>query len=124
MSPKILVVEDEECVRDLLRETLEGEGCEVVTARTGAEALELVEAAEFDCLFTDINMPGMDGWQLARSVRERLPDIPLAVITGLGEAVSSAEREAAGANWVITKPFDLGRIAQLASELSNAIQLA
>lgn len=117
--PVILVVEDEQCIRDLLRETLEFEGCEVVTARDGEEALELFGTREFDCLFTDVNMPGMNGWDLTRAVRERRPSIPVAVITGLGAGISLAEKVESQANWIVTKPFDLSRIAEVAGEVAR-----
>jgi CheY-like chemotaxis protein len=93
---------------------LEAEGYEVALARSGAEALERLEADSFDGIFTDIGMPGMSGWELARAVRERSATMPLAVITGWGDAVGLDEQEAAQVDWVVTKPFTAERIAELA----------
>ena len=62
-------------------------------------------------------MPEMSGWELARAVRERNSNIPLAVITGWGEAVGSSERKAAQVDWVVAKPFDTPQIVEIAQEV-------
>lgn len=116
---KILVVDDEVHVRELLAEILQSEGCEVAMASSGNDALELLEANRFDAIFTDIGMPGMSGWELARIIRERNTTIPLAVITGWGEAVGSLEQQAAQIDWVVTKPFAMARIVELAHNVSQ-----
>ncbi|HEX8559183.1 MAG TPA: ATP-binding protein, partial [Pyrinomonadaceae bacterium] len=118
---RILVAEDERDVRDLLCEILRAEGHEVCPAESGVEALELFRASAFDAVFTDIGMPGMSGWELARAVRELDATAPLAVITGWGDAVGSVEQRAARVDWVVTKPFDAGRIAELAADASRRI---
>src|ERR1051325_132028 len=102
-APRILVVDDEEAVRQLLMEILEIEGYEVTVAENGEEALRHFDAGRFKAVFTDVGMPGMSGWELARAIRERDADVRLAVITGWGEAVSSAEKETAHVDWVVTK---------------------
>ncbi len=116
---RILVVDDEEHVRDLLRDILETEGCKVSLARSAREALSLFEREDFDAIFTDVGMPEMSGWELSRAVRERNSNIPLAVITGWGEAVGSNEREAARVDWVVAKPFDTPRIIEIAQEVAR-----
>ena len=116
---RILVAEDERDVRELLCEILRAEGHEVYPAASGVEALELFRASDFDAVFTDIGMPGMSGWELARAVRETDGTVPLAVITGWGDAVGSAEQRAAHVDWVITKPFAADRIAELAADASH-----
>lgn len=116
---RILIVDDEESVRDLLRDILQKEGCEAVVAEGGRQALSLFEGGKFDAVFTDIGMPGMNGWELSRAVRQRNTDIPVAVITGWGEAVGSQERQAAQVNWVLAKPFDTPQIVQMAHEVSR-----
>jgi DNA-binding response OmpR family regulator len=62
-------------------------------------------------------MPDMNGWELSRAVRQRHSRIPVAVITGWGEAVSSLERQAAQVDWVVAKPFDAPQIAEMAREV-------
>ena len=110
---RILVVDDEHHVRELLCEMVCGEGCEAIAASNGAEALALFEAENFDAVFTDIGMPGMSGWELARAIRERHAQLPLAVITGWGDAVGSGEQTAAQVNWVVSKPFSVQRVAEI-----------
>jgi CheY-like chemotaxis protein len=116
---KILVVDDEEEVSRLLQDILEDAGCETVTASRGREGLELFEKGKFDAVFTDIGMPGMSGWELARAIRERDSKVPLAIITGWGDAVSRDERETAQVDWVLSKPFSMAGIAEIAQEISR-----
>ena len=115
---RLLVVDDEDFVRDLLGEILEGEQCIVELAQDGTEALALVREREFDGVFTDVGMPGMSGWELAREIRQVNKHIPIAIITGWGELVGSHEQRAAGVDWVIAKPFTAERVADLVREIN------
>jgi signal transduction histidine kinase/ActR/RegA family two-component response regulator len=118
-APGILVVDDEESVRELLIEILESEGYEVTMAENGEEALKHFDTKTFKAVFTDVGMPGMSGWELARAIRERDENIPLAVVTGWGDAVSSREQETAKVDWVVTKPFSIDRISEIAVEIGQ-----
>jgi signal transduction histidine kinase/ActR/RegA family two-component response regulator len=117
-SLRILVVDDEDYVRELLADILEREGCEVALAGEGREALKLFDSAEYDAVFTDVGLPGMSGWEVARAVRERDGHIALAVITGWGDTVTPEEQSEAQADWIIPKPFTVERIAGLVGEIS------
>jgi signal transduction histidine kinase/ActR/RegA family two-component response regulator len=116
---KILVVDDEEPVRQLLRDILESEGYQVVVADEGRRALAVFNSIKFDAVFTDVGMPGMSGWELAREIRERNNHIPIAVITGWGEVVGSSDQKTAEVKWVITKPFTASRILEVAHEVAQ-----
>jgi signal transduction histidine kinase/ActR/RegA family two-component response regulator len=116
---KILVVDDEEEVNTLLRDILEDAGCETVTASRGREALKLFQEGNFDGVFTDIGMPGMSGWELARAIRELDTEVPLAIITGWGDAVSVEERESVNVEWVLSKPFSMAGIVEIVQEISR-----
>jgi CheY-like chemotaxis protein len=116
---RLLVVDDEDFVRDLLREILESDGCEVQLAESGSAALQLFNENQFDAIFTDVGMPGMSGWELAQAIRQQNKTIPIAVITGWGEAVGSNEQKAAGVDWVVAKPFTADRISDLIKEIST-----
>ncbi|HEY0083346.1 MAG TPA: ATP-binding protein, partial [Pyrinomonadaceae bacterium] len=116
---RVLIVDDEPHVLELLCEMVQSEGCEVVAASDGAGALALFEAGSFDAVFTDIGMPGMSGWELARAVRERDAKIPLAVITGWGDAVGSDEQSEARVNWVVTKPFSMQRVSEIVQDIGR-----
>lgn len=118
-QPKVLVVDDEEAVRELLRDLLEAENCRVYLAPGGREALGLFEVHQFDGIFTDVGMPGMSGWELAHAIRQKNEKVPIAVITGWGSAVGSDEQKEARVNWVITKPFRAERIVELANEITQ-----
>ena len=74
-------------------EILEGEHCDVYLAESGSEALSLFSEVEFDGVFTDVGMPGMSGWELAREIRQINTEIPIAVITGWGEALDQTSRK-------------------------------
>lgn len=116
---KILVVDDEPQVRELMGEILEFEGCEATLAENGNEALRLFESGKFDAVFTDVGMPGMNGWELARALRELDSEVPVAVITGWGEAVSSDDQGTAQVNWVVSKPFTVRHVTEITAELSQ-----
>ena len=116
---RLLVVDDEDFVRELLKEILESEGCAVTLAENGDEALQLFQDAPFDGVFTDVGMPGMSGWELAQAIRQLSEMIPIAVITGWGEAVGSNEQKAAGVDWVVAKPFTADRISELVKEIGR-----
>jgi len=119
-STRILVVDDEENVRELLADILASEGYHVELAASGREALDKFgDGRGFDALFTDLGMQGMSGWELAHAVRELDAKIPVAVVTGWGEAVGSSERLAARVDWVIAKPFDTAQILAIAREVAR-----
>ena len=119
VAARVLVVDDEDYVRALLRDILDSLGHQVVEAEDGFKALELFDSQAFDAVFTDIGMPGMSGWEFARLVRERNGEIPLAVLTGWGEALSTEEQEAAKVDWIVAKPFLIERIAEIVKEISE-----
>jgi CheY-like chemotaxis protein len=119
VQARILVVDDENFIRELLRDILESEGHLVAEAEDGFKALELFESESFDAVFTDIGMPGMSGWDLAKAIRERNSQIPLAILTGWGDAVSLAAQKAAEVNWVVAKPFTIDRVAEILKEVSR-----
>ncbi|HYO99908.1 MAG TPA: ATP-binding protein [Pyrinomonadaceae bacterium] len=119
---KFLVVDDEQAVRELVRDILEREGHEVMMAASGRDALALFETNEFAAVLMDVGLPGMNGWELARAVRERDERVPLAIITGWGEAVGSHAQKAAGVDWVVAKPFTVDQITAIAREVSHKRQ--
>jgi len=116
---RVLVVDDESAVREVLREALEAEGCEVLVAESGEMALKLYDAREgkLDVVFTDIGMPEMSGWELASEIRKRSAMIPLAIVSGWADAISCDARQAIKADWVVSKPFDIATIADIAKEV-------
>ena len=116
---RLLVVDDETTVRDVLAEALRAEGCEVVTADNGQIALQLFDDyhGEFDAVFTDIGMPEMNGWEFATAIRRRSESIALAIVSGWADAISCDTRNVVKADWVVSKPFDINRICEIANEI-------
>lgn len=118
---RVLVVDDEIHVREVLIEALEAEGCEVIAAQSGEIALALYEqySGKFDAVFTDIGMPDMNGWELCTEIRQRSRTIPLAIISGWADAISVQTRNAVSADWVVAKPFDINKICDIAQEIAQ-----
>lgn len=116
---KILVVDDEEHVRRLLGDILQAEGCKAVLADRGQKALELLQNEKFNAVFTDVGMPEMSGWELAEEIRKTDKRIPIALITGWGDVVSSDEQKEAEIDWVVSKPFNIERIIEIVSEVAK-----
>jgi signal transduction histidine kinase/ActR/RegA family two-component response regulator/predicted negative regulator of RcsB-dependent stress response len=118
---RVLVVDDEAVVREVLKESLENDGCEVLAAQSGEEALRLYDEnkGQIDLVFTDIGMSEMSGWELVTAIRKRSETIPLAIVSGWAEAISWDTRNAAKADWVISKPFDIGKISAIANEIAD-----
>jgi len=118
-SHRILIVDDEDSIRAVLRDILNGEGYEVTEATNADDALKTLNTADFKAVFTDVGMPGMSGWELARAIRERDTEIPIAVITGWGEAVGSVDQQEAKVDWVVAKPFSIDQICDIAREIAQ-----
>ena len=103
---KILVVEDEQDIRELLQETLRAAGYETFGAANGIEALSLIEAESPDLVILDILMPGMSGFQVLRQLRET-SKIPVIMLSARTDTVDKVESFELGADDYVTKPFRL-----------------
>jgi CheY-like chemotaxis protein len=116
---RVLVVDDEPAVRDVLARILRRAGHEVTVAASGEQALELFIPGQYDLLFTDLGMPGMGGAALLSRLRARDPRLIAVVITGWSQHEYSSET-LHGAAAVITKPFTSAQITELVGELIGA----
>ena len=114
---RILAVDDETVVLDSLRRVLVLAGFSVDTVETGAEALGLVRQRDYDFVFTDLKMPGMDGVEVVRAVRHLRPDIDVAVITGYGTIETAVETVREGALDYVQKPFTEDELTAFVSRL-------
>jgi PAS domain S-box-containing protein len=119
-SLSVLVVDDEEFVRETLAEMLVDLDHRVVTVDGGREALEKVSSGDFDLVFTDLAMPEMDGWETARAIRKSRPGLPVVLVTGYGATAQPPLGELDLVAGIIGKPFDfdqvIGTIARVCSE--------
>ena len=102
---KVLVVDDDPVISKSFNRVLAGKGYIVVSAENGQEALNKVAKEEYDAVFTDIRMPGMDGIEVAEQLRAKQPWIPVVIITGYGSPDNEARAEAAGVKGFLHKPL-------------------
>ena len=105
MGAKVLVVDSEGFLVDLIREFLESEGYQVALVSSGAEALEHLKKEKFDLLLSDVKMPGISGFDLLKKVKADYPDMAVIMMTGFGEAYTVKQALIDGADEYITKPF-------------------
>ncbi|WP_339306866.1 response regulator transcription factor [Paenibacillus sp. FSL L8-0435] len=103
---KILVVDDDVHIRELITLFLRNEGFEIVVAKDGAEALEIVEKSQIDLVILDIMMPRLDGWELCREIRRMDLNMPLLMVTVKGESAQKVKGFQLGTDDYLTKPFD------------------
>lgn len=108
---KILVVDDDPGVLDLLGAFLETRGYGVVSCGSGAQALDNLDRESFDLVISDIEMAEMNGYELLRRTREKYPKIGIILMTGYTEAHPLSEALRAGADGYISKPFSLRKFS-------------
>ena len=119
---RVLVVDDQEDVREMARLVLTGAGYEVATARSGREALRLAREAPFDLMLLDINMPELDGWTTLRLLRadETHDDLKVAMFTVRSEVRDKVAGLKDGAIDYITKPFGVDELVFRVSRILGA----
>jgi CheY-like chemotaxis protein len=109
---RILAVDDEEAVLQVLRDLLVLLGQDVEIALGGRAGLERFSAGGFDAVFTDLGMPGVNGWDLVRSIKARSPETPVVIVTGWGVQIDNRVLLTRGADCVVPKPFSLEDVRQ------------
>ncbi|HEV2177637.1 MAG TPA: sigma-54 dependent transcriptional regulator [Terriglobia bacterium] len=124
MQTAVLVVDDEARVRDLCVEVLGGLGFEITTADSGATALPILKTGRIDVVLTDVQMPGMGGIELLKTVREEYPSTDVLVMTGYGTIPQAVEAVKLGAYDYITKPFDVHELKRLFARLGEKREAA
>jgi putative two-component system response regulator len=119
--PRVLCVDDESVILQILRRLLEVQGFEPVTCGDPLLALTVFDEGSFDVVITDIHMPGMDGLAMMRSLRERQPELPVVVVTGHGTVDTAIQALREGATGMLVKPFTG---AELLAEVRRALSSA
>jgi DNA-binding response OmpR family regulator len=104
---KILIVEDEQHIADGLRFNLEAEGYEAEIANDGETALDVLSNSKFDAIVLDVMLPGVDGFQVARTIRDRKDYTPILMLTARGRPEDVLRGFEAGTDDYLPKPFDL-----------------
>ncbi len=121
MKPRrVLVVDDEESIRELLRKTLALAAYDVDIAADGGTALGLLRASTYDLLVADLKMPGMDGLTLIRQAKRMQSDLPVIIVTGFSSESSAIEALNLGVTSYLLKPFGVPDVLSAASKALGA----
>jgi len=110
---RILVVDDDREIREVLRDMLTIDGHFLTTCSDGFEALKSLSEGEYDLMITDLGMPGMSGLELAKSAHDDNPSLDIAMITGWGTQLSQEEISSSGIKSLLAKPFHINDIQAL-----------
>jgi CheY-like chemotaxis protein len=117
---RCLVVDDEEAVRSVLGDVIEGAGHRVTLVAGGAEAIARFQVEPFDVVLTDLAMPRVSGWQVARAVKQVAPRVPVFLVTGFGVELSPEERRGRGVDLVLVKPLQIQEILDALAEVARS----
>lgn len=119
--PKILIVEDDEQLREMLKQALEREDYEVVDSNNGEEAIRLLKQSSVDLLITDIIMPQKDGTRLIMEIRRDFPDLQIIAISGGARHIDPQNplhiAKKLGAQFTFTKPFKISEFLEAIRKL-------
>jgi DNA-binding NtrC family response regulator len=117
---RILIVDDDENIRSILNDILSLDGHKVTDAESGQKAVECFQPDKFDVVITDLGMPGMSGWEVAKFIKEKDPDMPLILISGWGGQIDNQKLQEYKIDFMLSKPFN---IEQIRSVLAQATEL-
>ena len=110
---KILVVDDEENIREIITEFLDTLGYNVISARDGEEALRMCTKYSFDLVITDIRMPKLNGLKLLQMLKQIFPTLPVILMTGYQPSKSQEEAMTTKADAYLLKPFSLSSLRDI-----------
>ena len=123
MTSRVLVVEDQEDLRAILRFTLEGAGFEVVEAANGAEGVAKAEATRPNLILMDIQMPVLDGYEATRRIKALtgMADTPIIAVSSFAMKGDEEKARASGCDAYVTKPYSPKQLLALVRELLAAV---
>ncbi len=121
---RILLIEDEEHILENLSLIFQMANHEVEVAPSGSEGLKLFAQSNFDIVFTDLGMPGMSGWEVARAVKEMKSETPVVLITGWGLSLDLEEAREKGVDYVVQKPFKMNQVLNLLARIMKSPSVA
>lgn len=117
---KILLVDDEPELRNLIADGFQGRGYEVLTAGSAPEALKLLSASSgIECMVSDIRMPGMNGIDLLKEAKSLYPKLKVILISGFAD-LSPAQAQELGATGLLEKPFPIKQLIEMVSKIRGA----
>jgi excisionase family DNA binding protein len=119
-GPLVLLVDDDDAVRELVRVNLEFEGYTVREAASASEGLEAIEDAKPDLVLLDVMMPHVDGWEMLRRIQEQYGAgaIPVVMFSGQADEESRSQAASEGAHAFVGKPFDLRRLIDQTKQIA------
>ena len=122
---RTLVIDDEEYVRLVLEQALREEHCDVTVAKTGQAGIDALQATTFDCVITDLRMPGLDGRAVLKWIKEHQPDVDVLMLTGHGDVKDAVETMKQGAWDFLVKdtPFDASVVKAALTKLRTVRSL-
>ena len=116
---RVLAIDDQEVILDLISAMCQASGYEVTTARSGEEGLRLALAEQFDIIMTDQAMPGMSGLEVARELKKMRPMVPVVLITGWEVDINRSHLAASGIEQVLYKPFRIEQLTEMIRSLTD-----
>ncbi|MFH1862560.1 MAG: response regulator [bacterium] len=116
---RILVIDDESDVREIVSEMIEDLGFDILGAESGEEALEFMEQTPVDLVISDVKMAGMNGLDLARNIRTRFPDLPLALMSAFLNEELRRLVEDRIVDSLIAKPFQMSELRGVIQQLAR-----
>lgn len=116
---RLLIVDDQQGIRLLLNEVLKKEGYATYLAANGIEALNIAEEHELDCVLLDMKIPGMNGVEILKCLKEKWPGLPVFMMTAYGELDIVQEALNLGAIRYFTKPFDIFEVRDEVNKILN-----
>jgi nitrogen-specific signal transduction histidine kinase/CheY-like chemotaxis protein len=117
---RILVIDDEKEIAELLHDVLEIQGHTIRTAHTAAEGIRAGCSEEFDLIFTDLGLPDMSGWEVAARIREARPLVPIALVTGWAASIEESLVRERGLAALVHKPFEIEEVLRVTALILSA----
>ena len=112
MDERVLLVDDEEDFLDALSERMRNRGMQVTTSQSAAEAIQTTEAGDYDVVVLDLLMPGMDGIQALKVLKDKRPDLQVILLTGHATVQKGIEAMKLGAMDLLEKPADINELTE------------
>lgn len=116
---RVLVIEDEPDVREILALFLEKRGYKVEVASSGQEGVKMFMENPFDVVFTDLGMARMTGWEVAQKIKSEKPDARVFLLTGWGSEIEKEDQKMKYVDGIVYKPFDLEKLSNLLAQFSS-----
>jgi CheY-like chemotaxis protein len=116
---RLLVVDDDDIILEVVTESLDDAGHHVDSFKQGADAIEAIGRNAYDVIITDLGMPGVTGWDVARSAKMHEPKLPVVVISGWGAQFTDDQLTDSGVDAMLAKPFHLKMLRETIERLAR-----